>query len=269
MGYGLKQNIMQLLENQDRWGTEANQILSAIDDFYNVIMRNRKESSLNRKAIRQNLVKKVNDALNEENVGTDEASPNIVNKIANEIGIDNLTSEEVVYISDNYKKASLNKEADAYNPYMYTSPTNPSSSDGNKSTHKKYMVKFKETDGSWRFSTMEDDLETAKAQAQQIYNDEKKKAKVIDTTSSNILFVIGLEHSNTFKRNASLNVDVDKIGAEEHKKNVEGLQRTASHLKVMEADIYSCQNCHHRLGRFIKKLPESCPRCGHVVKFEI
>jgi len=194
------------LSNQDNYGTEKQMILYAIEDFYNVIMRGRKESS-------------------------------------------------------------LRKKADSYNPYMYTSPTGPATSDA-KTNHKKYMVKFKEADGSWKFSTMEDDLEAAKSQAQEIYNNEKKKSKVIDTTTSNVIFVIGAENSETLKRYASLDADIDAMEKNEHKKHVEGFKKAASLQANIEKEVYQCDNCHIRLGRFIKQLPDSCPRCGKQVKFD-
>ena len=61
--------------------------------------------------IRKDVVKKVMDIVHAEGIEEEYCSPNRVNLIANDHGISDLTSEEVVYISDNYK-AKENEEVE-------------------------------------------------------------------------------------------------------------------------------------------------------------
>jgi len=51
-----------------------------------------------------NNITRVNKELKRQNIKTNDVSPNLVNLIANELGINKLTSKQVIYISDNYRK---------------------------------------------------------------------------------------------------------------------------------------------------------------------
>lgn len=64
------------------------------------------ESGLGNKArwaVRKDIVAKIMEAMRKENIDADLASPNFVNDFAHNHNVTNLRSEEVVFISDNYK----------------------------------------------------------------------------------------------------------------------------------------------------------------------